>query len=483
MNSRSILLINANRMRPPVAPLALDYVGDHLYTAGFEVHLLDLCFAENPVDSIRHKLANFDPLAVGISFRNTDDCYLFSQAWFVPQLAELVTLVRSLTAAPIILGGCGFSIFPAPIMDYVQADFGVVGDGEETMRRLMSALRDDRDYRKIAGLAWRDATGRVVVNPPCYTSTLDIPPSRGMLDNLRYLHEGAMSNIETKRGCPMPCIYCADPAAKGTALRVRDPRQVADELETLLARGIDVFHICDGEFNIPAEHALAVCEAIRDCGLGERIRWYAYASIQPFSAELAEAMRRAGCVGINFGADSGCDRMLAALRRGYRSADIRQTVEHCRRAGITVMLDLLLGGPGEDEASIRETIELIKSVDPDRAGAATGLRVYPGTALAELVRQQGPMPRNRNLHGCVEDNDNLLRPIFFIEQQLGDDPFGLIVDLIDGDERFFPPSRKQDAANYNYNDNKVLENAIAAGARGAFWDILRKLADSSPRTS
>ncbi len=475
MNSRSVLLINANRMRPPVAPLALDYVGDHLIAAGYDVHLLDLCFAENPVDSIRHKLDNFDPLAVGISFRNTDDCYLFSQAWFVPQLAELVALVRSLTAAPIILGGCGFSIFPVPIMDYVQADFGVVGDGEETMRRFMTALQKGRDYRDIAGLAWRDTTGRVVVNPPKYTSDLDIFPTRGMLDNLRYLREGAMSNIETKRGCPMPCIYCADPAAKGAVLRVRDPRQVAEELENLWTRGIDVFHICDGEFNIPAEHALAVCEAIIARGLGERIRWYAYASIRPFSMELAEAMRRAGCVGINFGADSGCDRMLATLRRGYRSTDIRQTVEYCRRAGITVMLDLLLGGPSENEASIRETIAFIKSVDPDRAGAATGLRVYPGTALAALVRQQGPMPRNPNLHGHLENNNDLLRPIFYIEQQLGDDPFGLIVDLIDGDERFFPPPRKQDAANYNYNDNKVLEDAIAAGACGAFWDILRKI--------
>lgn len=478
MNSTSVLLINANRMRPPVAPLALDYVGDRLIAAGFDIHLLDLCFADNPADAVRQTLSNLDPRAIGISFRNTDDCYLFSQAWFVPQLAELVELVRSVTAAPIILGGCGFSIFPPPIMDHVQADFGVVGDGEETMLRFLSALQDGQDYRKIAGLAWRDSDGRVVVNPPYYTSDLDIPPNRGLLDNLRYLREGGMGNIETKRGCPMPCIYCADPVARGAALRCRDPQQVADELDTLLACGIDVFHICDGEFNIPADHALAVCKAICARGLGERIRWYAYASIRPFSAELAEAMRRAGCVGINFGADSGCDRMLAALRRGYSRADIRQTVEYCRRAGITVMLDLLLGGPSEDEASIRETIEFVKSVDPDRAGAATGLRVYPGTALAALVRRQGAMPRNRNLHGCVEDNDDLLRPVFFIEQGLGDDPFGLVVDLIDKDERFFPPPRKQDAASYNYNDNKVLEDAIAAGARGAFWDILRQLSDS-----
>ena len=146
-------------------------------------------------------------------------------------------------------------------------------------------------------------------------------------------------------------------------------------------------------------------------------------------------------------------------------------------AGLAVMLDLLIGGPGEDEASVRESIEFIKQVNPDRAGAATGVRVYPRTALAALVRQQGPLEQNPNLRGQVADNDDFLRPVFYLDRQLGPEPADLVCDAIGDDERFFPPPRSSAAVNYNYNDNRVLTEAIAAGQRGAFWDILRRLAD------
>jgi radical SAM superfamily enzyme YgiQ (UPF0313 family) len=223
---------------------------------------------------------------------------------------------------------------------------------------------------------------------------------------------------------------------------------------------------------------MAVCEEMIARRLGDRMRWYCYASVRPFPADLASAMRQAGCVGINFGVDSGCDRILDALGRGYYQEDIREAVDHCRKAGITLMLDLLIGGPGEDQASVAETIEFMKALDPDRCGAATGVRLYPGTRLAHRVLSEGSLAKNPNLHGYLEDNDTLLRPIFYLDHRLGDDPGGLVCDLIAGDERFFPPPRIKDATNYNYNDNTVLTKAIAAGARGAFWDILRNLSNS-----
>ena len=93
MHQRSVVLINENRMRPPVAPLALDYLGGRLRAAGVPVRLVDHSFAVDPMAETREALAD-DPVAVGISFRNTDDCYLASGAWFVPRLTELVAQVR-----------------------------------------------------------------------------------------------------------------------------------------------------------------------------------------------------------------------------------------------------------------------------------------------------------------------------------------------------------------------------------------------------
>jgi radical SAM superfamily enzyme YgiQ (UPF0313 family) len=471
-----VLLINANEMRPPVAPLALDYIGGCLTQANIDVQLLDLSFVDDSREAVTAVLRNVDPLLVGISFRNTDDCFWPSAAYFVPQLRELVTTVRSATTAPIVLGGCGFNIFPLPLVELTGADLGVVGDGEDTMLRLVEHLQSGKDHRGLPGIVFRSEDGKLRLNAPQYVQgDLNVPPERLLIDNVRYLREGGMGNVETKRGCPMPCIYCADPLARGNVLRCRQPQQVADEMEALLRQGVDVLHLCDGEFNIPPEHALAVCEEMIRHQLGERIHWYCYATVHPFPAELATAMRRAGCVGINFGADSACDHMLAALKRGYQRQAIAEAVRHCKQAGITVMLDLLLGGPGETRDSVAETIAYIKQVDPDRCGAATGVRLYPGTPLARMLQQQGPLSENPNLYGSLEDNDHLLKPVFYIDHALGEDAGGLVCDLIAGDERFFPPPRLQGADNYNYNDNTTLERAIADGHRGAFWDILRQL--------
>ncbi|HON67169.1 MAG TPA: radical SAM protein, partial [Phycisphaerae bacterium] len=480
MDRREVVLVNTNRMRPPVSPIGLDYIGDWLAEADYDVRLVDLNFAEDPAAEITAALSEADPIAVGVSFRNTDDCYLPSGQSFVPHLRETVSIIKSHTSAPIVLGGCGFSIFPAEIMKECDVSLGIVGDGEEVFASLVECLVKRRDYSKLPRLARRDAQGRTVVNPAMYDEILDIPPQRATIDNARYFREGGVGNLETKRGCPSKCLYCADPIAKGSMVRLRPPDQVADEVEALLDQGVDVLHICDAEFNLPPQHAMAVCQELVARQLGDRVRWYCYASVHPFSDELADMMRQAGCVGINFGVDSGCDRMLAALKRAYRREAIADAVQACRNAGITVMLDLLFGGPGEDEASVRESIEYVRELSPDRVGAPVGLRVYPRTPLERLVKSEGPMATNPNLRGVRENNDNFLYPVFYVDHRLGEDPVQLVHDLIGGDERFFPPPRIKGPANYNYNNNDVLQQAILAGERGAYWDILRRIS-SPPR--
>lgn len=478
MSFRPVVLINSNEMRPPVAPLALDYIGDRLAGAGYPVHLVDLSFETDAEQAIRSCLHNLDPIAVGVTFRNTDDCYLASGAWFVPRLFEIIHTLRETTDAPIVLGGCGLSIFPEEILRACKADFIIAGDGEEAFLSLVRGLENGEGPAAVPGLVWGDQSGRIVAHPPARPADLHVPSTRGIIDNARYFREGGMGNVETRRGCPHRCIYCADPVAKGAVVRCRGPAEVSDEIQTLYGRGVDVLHVCDGEFNVPPDYALAICEEITRRGLGERLRWYCYATVHPFSADLAAAMRRAGCVGINFGVDSGCDRMLCALRRGYRRDAIAEAVRHCRANGITVMLDMLIGGPGENATTVADSIAYLKSVGADRIGAATGLRVYPRTPLAAIVRRQGLMADNPNLRGVVEDNGDLLRPVFYLDRNIGDDPFALVNDLIAGDERFFPPPRSRDAPSYNYNDNRLLETAITAGHRGAFWDILRQCSNS-----
>jgi len=470
-----VVLVNTNRLRPAVAPVGLDYVADVLGAQGTAVRLVDLCFEADPEGAVVEALSRGEPTLVGLTLRNTDDCYLASGEDFLPGFARTVELVRKHTGAPVVIGGSGYSVFAAGILEASGADYGILGDGEVALAMLAAELASGGEPGRLPGLVWRDG-GRVRVNPPWLGPLEGLPRrERRLLNNERYFAEGGQAGIETKRGCDRGCIYCADPLGKGRRVRARSPEQVADEFEVLLGRGIDHFHLCDSEFNVPVEHALAVCAELSRRGIGERARWYTYATPAGFTAEVAAAMRRAGCVGVNFGADSGDDRMLAALGRDFRAEDLACTAQACRDAGLVFMYDLLLGGPGETRESAAATIELMKRLSPDRVGVSLGVRVYAGTGLSELVSDEGPMARNPNLRGQVEGNDGFLKPVFYLSAALGDDAAGYVAELVGGDRRFFFPTAEAGTEAYNYSDNERLVEAIREGYRGAYWDILRRL--------
>jgi hypothetical protein len=478
-DAKRVLLINPNQMKPPVAPLALDYLAHALKQNRFGVDILDLCFEADLAQAIDNYLAHNSPIAIGITLRNIDDTFIASQDFFIPGLKEIIDRLRTRTSAPLILGGSGFSVMPEAILSYCDADLGLWGEGEYSLPLLVAKMATTQEWSDVPGLVYRSHQG-FHRNPANYLKLSEFAPERDAVDNHRYFVEGGMGGVEDKRGCAKGCIYCVDPLTKGREVRLRTPDSVADEAEKLLELGIDHFHFCDGEFNIPEVHARQVCLKLIERGLGGKVRWYAYLSPAPFSDELANLCQRAGCAGIDFGVDSGNDYMLRSLGRDFTGDDLRHTADACHRQGIVFMYDLLLGGPGETKKSLRETIELMKRLSPSRVGAALGIRIFAQTKLAALVRRQGPLTENPNLHGVVERNDDFFAPVFYLSSALGPDAQGYLSQLIAGDERFFFGATGDADQNYNYNQNTILVNAIKAGYRGAFWDILRRLAEGLP---
>jgi radical SAM superfamily enzyme YgiQ (UPF0313 family) len=473
-----LALINPNRMVPAIGPIGLEYVAEAAAREGIEVDVLDLAFSDDPQRALRDYLLSRSPTLIGLSFRNVDDCFWPSAQWFVPGLAELVQRIRRLSEAPIVLGGVGFSVFAERIVEYTGADFGVRGDGEQAAVSLYRKLQQGgQQFEEVPGLVWR-CNGEIRSNPPAWPTEISLPVRRGMVDNRAYFALGGQCGFETKRGCNRRCLYCADPLAKGPTPRSRRPAEVADEIESLLEEGIDVLHTCDAEFNVPRSHAMAVCEEMIRRSLGEKVRWYAYLAVTPFDAELAGAMRKAGCVGINFTGDSASEAMLSTYRQPHRSEDLATAVRLCRENGMKVMIDLLLGGPGETPQTAAETIRFIKSISPDCAGASLGIRVYPGTGMVDALTREGPLDGNSSLRRKYAGPIDLFMPTFYISPALGAEPARLIKDLIAGDKRFFEPMAEQpdaEATDHNYNDNTDLVEAIRQGARGAYWDILRQL--------
>ena len=472
VNMMNTVLINTNMIKPPIAPVGLEYIAEALKKAGHHVDLLDLCWEEDPDIAVKGFFDKKTCNLVGLTLRNTDDCVFTSRRSFLDGFSSIVSAVRDQTDALIVIGGVGFSTMPEKVMELCGADAGIWGDGEAVFTELANRLEEKLDWLDLPNLVVC-RNGRWQRNPASAGSLINLPQmNRHWVDNRRYFKEGGQVGFETKRGCAEHCIYCADPLAKGETIRVRPPEAVVYELKRLLGLGIDHMHTCDSEFNIPLRHALEVCGSIISNGLGSRLRWYAYCSPVPFTSELAGLMREAGCAGINFGVDSGDAGMLKRLNRNFTPDDILVSARYCRNVGIAVMLDLLLGSPGETEESIVRTVELMRRVGAAQIGVSVGVRVYPGTVLEKQVG-------SGELKNGLVGGDDRADPVFFLEPGVSDFIFELLDKQI-GDDRhffFFDPSKPD--RNYNYNSNQRLVDAIGEGYRGAYWDILRRY---SPKT-
>jgi radical SAM superfamily enzyme YgiQ (UPF0313 family) len=463
-----VVLVNTNRMKPPIAPIGLEYVAEALNAAGYRVEVLDLCWAEDWKTAVADFFNTTNADLVGMTLRNTDDCVFTSRQSFLTEFADIADTIREYTDALIVLGGVGFSVMPEAVLSLCNADAGVWRDGEFALVDLVKRIQRKQEWRDVPNVIWRrDGTWH---RNQAATSPLDGLPLMGRrwIDNQRYFREGGQAGIEMKRGCDRHCIHCADPVAKGKKIRVRPPKAVADELESLLAQGIDYIHTCDSEFNLPEWHAVQVCQEIIRRNLGGKLRWYAYCSPIPFSLHLATLMHRAGCVGINFGVDNGDEAMLRRLRRDFTPDDILNAGRFCSEAGVAVLFDLLLGSPGETRESIIRTIDLMRHAEPAQVGVALGVRVYPGTELASLVKREALKPG-------LSGGNNLAKPLFFMEPAVASFASELLDQLIGDDKRFFFFDPSRPSKNYNYNANQVLVEAIRNGHRGAYWDILRKL--------
>ena len=462
-----VALVNTNLIRPPIAPIGLDYIAEALNLDGRDVTLLDLCWSDHRDNAIGSFFDSEDFDLIGVTLRNTDDCAFTSRQSFLGEFAAIINSIRKHTDGCIVLGGVGFSVMPEQVLRSCKADAGLRGDGEFGFVQLAGRIEAKQPWNDVAGLIWPH-DGEWRHNTPSGPPLTDLPSmSRRWVDNCRYFREGGQAGIETKRGCSGNCIYCADPLAKGKTVRVRPPKDVVDEIESLLEQRIDHIHTCDSEFNLPQWHALEVCEEMTRRNLGDKVRWYAYCSPSLFSWELGQKMRRAGCVGINFGVDNGDQRMLKRLRRDFGPKDILSAARICKEAGMAVMLDLLLGSPGETRHSLNTTIDLMRQAAPDRVGVALGVRVYPGTQLANQITKNEP---GEGLMSADDESE----PLFFMEPAIGPVAFELLDELIDNDERFFFFDPLRPDRNYNYSANQRLMDAIEKGHRGAYWDILRR---------
>ena len=402
-----ILLVSPNteKLPDPVAPLGLAYLSSSLKAKGYEVQCLDLCFVEDWEAAAEKTVLDFSPAAIGLSLRNVDNVSYPNTISYLPFYKRVMERLRELSPAAIFLGGSGFTLIPKGILEYLGADGGILGEGEEAFPKILTSI--GRSSGPIEGFLAREGKD---FSGPASIRDLDSlpPPDWSSLDLKNYFRQGGMGNLQSKRGCPFSCIYCTYPLIEGKKIRLRSPEKVVQDAADLVHRGVENAFLVDNIFNFPESHAREVCRAMAARRIP--LRWSCYAHPAYFGPALAADMKRAGCTGVEFGTDSGSPRVLARLGKNFTPDDLRQATGRARDAGLEVCHSLSLGAPGETEETLRETFALMEEISPTAVIAMVGLRIFPGTGLARLAETEG----------LISPAHDFLQPTFYLAPAIRD---------------------------------------------------------------
>ena len=407
-----VMLVYSNRARilEPTPPIGLSYIATATQRAGHEVRFVDLMMSRKPEGDLREALLEFKPDVVGISIRNIDNVVPQRLSCHLGEIGTMIATVRELSKAKIILGGPAISILKSSSLERFDADFAISGEGETSFPQLLEALEKGECYRSIAGLSYRDG-GVLRYNEAMRHSEFG---SSGMENWVRwksYERGGGTWAIHTKRGCPMHCVYCNYPGMEGHELRHRSASDTVDEIEQIQKTvGPSTFEFTDSTFNIPPSHAVEICEEVIRRKLKVQL---SAVGMNPLgmTEELMELMPKAGFISMVITPDSASAKMLKNLQKGFTLDHVLKAAELARKSKIRSTWFFLLGGPGETEATVEETVSFVEQhLNWNRCLTIfmTGIRILPGTDLAKYAVAEG----------LLSPDSDLVESTFYFSPQL-----------------------------------------------------------------
>jgi len=483
----NVLLINPNReqMPWPAVPVGLCMVATALRRAGHEVELLDLTFSRDPTRATRQAVQRRQPDVVGITVRNIDNCNFESPVFYLIELRDAVlrAVREAAPSAAVIVGGSGVNVSAWDVLHYLDADYALVGEGEEAMPRFVEALSSGEPPEQVQGILARGGAAPVVDTAADFghdrvfrheprsgralVNDLDANPSEAYrwVDLRRYAARGGPYSIQTKRGCALRCVYCVYNNIEGRRYRLRSPESIVDEIEHVArAHGVERVDFVDSTFNLPRDHTMALCEALARRPQPVKLSTM---GINPAATtpELLALMKRAGFDNVMCTPESASEVTLKSLQKGYGKAAVIRAAEHLRGADMKTFWFFMFGAPGETIDTVTETLEFCEAHIPptDMVLFTTGIRVYAGTPLELQLKESG----------WFAEDDPLLLPSWYVSPEV--DLEALYRLLVRAAERH---------PNWMTNAETILSPTLATvmkrgfrllGWRGPFWTHLPRL--------
>lgn len=372
------------RLPLPLAPLA---VARPLLGAGYKVEVVDQNVDPRPLDRLA---AMPPPLFVGISCMGGY------------QITSAMALARKVAHlwpdVPRVWGGWNPTLLPelyeaddvAPIVDVV-----VRGRGEVPVLEIARRLEQGRDLDGIDGVSWRDECGAMQRNPdaPWYETPSRPALAYELLGNPDdYITGAGVLNYISSYGCPHRCSFCGIPAGTQT-FRPLPNEHVVEDLVQASERGMHTIEFFDDNFFTDKRRALDLAQRLIEAGV--ELEWNTNARVDQFSKlsddELA-LLVRSGYRRVNLGYETGDQQVADGVRKDIDLGEMDGLAERCRRAGIHISLNLMVGLPGEDTASLVRSLESlwrVHSIQPETSIAWYMFMPAPATPLWRQFAEQG----------------------------------------------------------------------------------------------
>lgn len=370
-------------------PAWVAYLTGHLRQAGFDdVDFIDAMTDNIDDETLGRMIAERAPDVVGVT-AITPSIYR----------AEDVLRVASEVApdAVRVLGGVHATfMYKQVLTEAPWVDVIVRGEGEEICTELMLAIEDGRwpkDKRKIKGLAFID--GDEIVATPAASTVKDlsaIKPDWTVLEWSKYIYiplgtRVAIPNLA--RGCPFTCSFCSQ-WKFWRDYRVRDPKDVVDEIEDLVENhGVGFFILADEEPTINKKKFVAFCQELIDRGLPDRVKWGINTRVTDIyrDKDLLKFYRKAGLVHVSLGTEAAAQMKLDVFNKETKVDENKTAIRLLREADILVEAQFIVGLDNETAETLEETYQMAWDWQPDLANWSM-YTPWPFTPLFQELKDQ-----------------------------------------------------------------------------------------------
>jgi len=311
-------------------------------------------------DELKEVIDAYNPWFIGISVLTNKNTIVENMVKFIKKHYPDMTIC---------LGGQHPNLFPKEIIANKHVDYVITGEAEETIISLLDFLLGKiSSLNSVPNIFYKNSTsikGFIKKNRIKNIDAIPFPLKDSLL-GYEEMPSSWFSGIITSRGCPFSCTYCGSKNLFQKIFIERSVLNVINEIkESNRKFGVSNFYFCDDTFNIKKEHALKIAEEIYR--FSNKIVWECNIRLDLIDRELLNVFKKNGCNYIWVGIESGSERILVDIKKGYGKEIIKDQIKIIKESGIKWGGYFMIGFPNETKIEMNQTLQFMHQLAPDHA--------------------------------------------------------------------------------------------------------------------